>query len=225
MSKSNVSERKTKWKPAPRPEWVQRINEEGYCMNIAGVVPLDPESLIRSAMRSTGLSDFGADEWREPFEKLCQSMEEDAELNLMGRIRTRSEILQLLEARLQVEDWYKRHPEIEEERIERPMIVIGQGRSGTSFLVNVLAADPNNGALRTWEAIFPCPPPEKATYRTDPRIEPAHRLTDQWNRLVPELKALHEYSGYIPQEIVALTAPSFRRNLSKRCANCMSAAF
>ena len=58
--------------------------------------------------------------------------------------------------------------------------------------------------------MFPCPPPEKKTYLTDPRIEAGHRLTDQWNRLVPELISMHEYSGYIPQEIVPLTAPSFR---------------
>ena len=55
-------------------------------------------------------------------------------------------------------------------------MVVGQGRSGTSFLINVLAANPDNGALLHWEAMFPCPPPEKATYRSDPRIEKADRL-------------------------------------------------
>jgi choline dehydrogenase-like flavoprotein len=53
--------------PPPRPEWVQRLNEEGYCMNISGVVSLDENSLLESAMRASGLSDFGADDWREPF--------------------------------------------------------------------------------------------------------------------------------------------------------------
>ncbi|MET0988392.1 MAG: sulfotransferase [Steroidobacteraceae bacterium] len=206
---SSAAERKTKWVPAPRPEWVQRINEEGYCMNSRGVVPLDPDSLIHSAMLATGLSDFGADEWREPFAMLCQSMDEDAELNLMGRIRTRSEILQLLEARLHVEDWYKRHPEIDQEVIKEPMIVIGQGRSGTSFLVNLLAADPNNGALRTWEAIFPCPPPEKKTYFSDPRIQAGHLLTDQWNRVTPEIASMHEFAGLLPMECPIIMGMSF----------------
>ncbi|BDB44020.1 hypothetical protein IWGMT90018_44660 [Mycobacterium kiyosense] len=105
-----MTERTALWEPPPRPEWVQRINEEGAHMNISAVVPLDPESLISAAQRSTGLTDFGDDNWREPFEILCKAMEEEADLNLMGRIRTRSEILQLLEGRLQIEDWYTPPP-------------------------------------------------------------------------------------------------------------------
>ncbi|MET0658263.1 MAG: hypothetical protein ABW110_08930 [Steroidobacteraceae bacterium] len=100
------------WTPPPRPDWVARINHEGESMDIRGVVPLDEASLIDAAVRSTGLCDFGTDEWREPFRILLQSLEEDAELNLLGRLRTRSDILQRLKGRLQIEDTYKRHPEM-----------------------------------------------------------------------------------------------------------------
>src|SRR5438046_1657183 len=137
------SDQRLQWQPPPRPEWVQRINEEGYCMDISGVVPLDEKSLLESAMRSTGLSDFGVDDWREPFRILLKSLDEEAELNLMGRIRTRSEILNTLEARLQIEETYKRHPEIDEQKVAQPIIIIGQGRSGTSFLQNVLSMNPD----------------------------------------------------------------------------------
>ena len=78
------------WQPPERPEWVQRINDEGRHMDIRAVVPLDQESLLRSAMESTGLSDFGADDWREPFGVFIRALEEEAALNLLGRIRTRS---------------------------------------------------------------------------------------------------------------------------------------
>ena len=203
-----IADRSLLWQPPQRPEWVQRVNEEGYCMNISGVVPLDEKSLLESAMRTTGLSDFGSDEWREPFAILVKSLEEDAELNLVGRLRTRSEILHSLEARLQVEETYKRHPEIDDEQIVQPIMVVGQGRSGTSFLINVLAANPDNGALTHWEAMFPCPPPEKASYRTDPRIQKAHKLIDQWNRVTPTLVSMHEFAGHVPTEdceILALT--------------------
>jgi Sulfotransferase family len=198
------------WKPPPRPEWVRRINEEGECMNIRGVVPLDEHSLLESARRSTGLSDFGDEDWREPFRVLIHSMDADADLNLMGRIRTRSEILQLLEARLQIEATYKRHPEIEEEEIVQPIIVVGQGRSGTSFLVNVLAANPENASLMQWVAMFPCPPPEAASYRTDPRIEKADRLIKQWIRVTPTLESMHEFAGNVPMEDCHIHALSFR---------------
>ena len=215
-----TGDRQTTWQPPQRPEWVQKINEEGYCMNIRGVVPLDESSLLASAMQATGLSDFGSEEWREPFRVFLRSLEEDAELNLMGRIRTRSEILQLLEARLQIEDTYKRHPEIEDEEIKQPIFIVGQGRSGTSFLCNVLAAIPDNGALMQWEAMFPCPPPETATYATDARIEKAHKLIDQWNRVTPTLRSMHEFAGNVPMEdceVLALTfrAPSWQDSLGQ----------
>jgi hypothetical protein len=197
------------WTPPPRPDWVQRINDEGACMDISGTVPLDPESLIASAIRSTGLSDFGAGEWREPFEVLCKSLEEDADLNLLGRIRTRSELLLLLTARLQIEETYKQHPEIDDEEIVHPLIVVGQGRSGTSFLLNLLSSNPENGVIMTWEATFPCPPPEAATYLTDPRIEKAHQLADQCNRVTPELLGMHEFSGRIPQDCTQILGLTF----------------
>jgi hypothetical protein len=200
---------RVEWTPPERPDWVQRINEEGSCMDIGGVVPLDEDSLLNSAMRGTGLSDFGDDHWREPFSVFVKALEEEADLNLMGRLRARSEILQLLEARLQVEDWYSRHPEIDDEEITQPIIIIGQGRSGTTLLQNVLSAHPENGVLMHWEMVFPCPPPEAATYETDPRIKRAHELIDQWNRVTPTLSSMHELAGDIPFEDTLLLAMSF----------------
>jgi hypothetical protein len=189
---------------------MKRINEEGDCMDIRGVVPLDSKSMIDAAIRSTGFSDLGVDDWREPFEVLCQAFDEDADLTLMGRIKARSDLLLLLKNRLQIEATYKQHPEIDDEEIVRPLMIIGQGRSGTSFLHNLLSASPENGNVMTWEAMFSCPPPETKTYTTDPRIEKAHKLATYWNRAAPELISMHEYSGYIPQEDVPLIAHSFR---------------
>jgi len=198
------------WSPPPRPEWLERFNAEAACMNPRGVVPLQPDELIETAMRETGLSDFGDDDWREPFRILCDSLEADGELNFWGRIRVRSEMLLLLRNRLEIEQTYKDHPEIEDERIVKPLLIIGQGRSGTSFLLNLLSASPGNGNVMTWEALHPCPPPEAATYETDDRIARGHLLADQWNRVVPEVQAMHEHSGHIPQEDVPILAHSFR---------------
>jgi len=203
------ADHRLEWQPPTRPEWVQRVNEEGYCMDIEGVVPLDEASLLTSAMESTGLSDFGADDWREPFQVFLKSLREEAQLNLMGRIRTRSEILQLLQARLQIEDTYKRHPEIADEQITQPFIIVGQGRSGTTLLQNLLDSHPDNGAPLHWEMVYPCPPPQSATYRTDPRIEKAHTLIDQWNRVTPTFSSMHEFAGAIPMEDNVTMAMNF----------------
>ena len=210
MTESVSKDPRKVWSPPARPDWVKRLNEEGECMDSRGVVPLSPGSMIDAAMRSTGLSDFGVDDWREPFEVLCKSFDEDADLNLMGRIKVRHDLQLLLKNRLQIEATYRLHPEIDDQEIVRPLMIIGQGRSGTSFLHNLLSASPENGKVMTWEAMFSCPPPEAKTYLTDPRIEKAHKIAEQWNRMVPELISMHEFSGYIPQEDVPLIAHSFR---------------
>src|SRR5262245_30805521 len=101
------------WTPPARPEWVKQLNEEGRWLDIKGIVPLDAESLIATAKANMGLSDFGSDDWREPFAMFLKGLNEESDLNLMGRIMTRSDILMNLEARLRVEEEYKQHPEIE----------------------------------------------------------------------------------------------------------------
>ncbi len=197
------------WQPPPRPDWLTRVNEEGECMDIAGVVPLDETSLLDAAHRATGLSDYGDDSWREPFHVFIKALNDEAGLNLFGRLWARHEILLLLEARLRVEDTYGQHPEIEEQRIVQPIIVLGQGRSGTSFLQNTLAENPDNKSLLSWEATFPCPPPEAASYRSDPRIMLAHRIADRWNRVVPTMVSMHEWAGTVPQEDTQVMAMNF----------------
>ena len=202
--KQNYSKRKNQWVPKPRPDWVNKINQEGTYMDIKSVVPLDENSLIATAKANTGLDDFGDDDWYEPFQILTKSFDSDSELNLMGRLMTRADLLCALESRLQVEDTFKRHPEINDEEIIKPLYIIGQGRSGTSMLLNMLAADPDSGTTLQWEAMLPCPPPEKESYLTDPRIEKADGLIQLVNHVVPELESMHEYAARVPTELVNL---------------------
>src|SRR5690606_38148922 len=46
--------------------------------------------------------------------------------------------------------------------------------------------------------------------RTDPRIEKADKIITQWNRVVPELPSVHEFSGEIPTETIQLHCLSFQ---------------
>ena len=188
------------WKPPPRPEWVARVNEEGRGMDIASLVPLEPAELIARAMANTGLSDFGQDPWREGFEILVKALNEEAELNLFGRLMTRSDLLIWLEERLGIEDAYRRHPEIDEQVVDAPVFIVGQARSGTSILFELLSTDGRFGVPTNWEIMFPCPPPEAATYRSDPRIAKAQHLLTQWHRVAPSFLSMHELGATIPNE-------------------------
>ena len=188
------------WKPPPRPEWVARVNEEGRGMDIASLVPLEPAELIARAMANTGLSDFGQDPWREGFEILVKALNEEADLNLFGRLMTRSDLLIWLEERLAIEDAYRSHPEIDEQVVDAPVFIVGQARSGTSILFELLSTDGRFGVPTNWEIMFPCPPPEAATYRSDPRIAKAQHLLTQWHRIAPSFLSMHELGATIPNE-------------------------
>ena len=201
----DVYDRRDTWKPKPRPEWLARLNAEGDALDAKTVVPLDEASLMRDAMAKTGLSDFGDDEWLPHFRVLLRAVENEAKLNFFGRILTRSDFILYLEQRLTITDWYNRHPEIDDEIIHEPVFIVGFGRSGTTILHEVLSQDPQFRVVKRWEASYPCPPPEEATYETDPRIKKAHDRITLLNRVTPEMVAMHPFSGDLPVEDAEFT--------------------
>jgi hypothetical protein len=199
----------SQWQPPARPQWLQRLNAEAASFDLKNVVPLDKNSLISAACSATGLTQFGDDFWREPFEVLIKSIETDAELNLMGRLMSRNDILTWLKNRLQITDLLKRHPEILEQEIASPMFIVGLPRSGTSILFELLSQDPRFGVPLLWEAMIPCPPPESANYNSDARIDYVDRVVTQWARAVPEFATMHEMGGRIPAECGLIMANTF----------------
>lgn len=206
-------DRRERWQPAPRPEWVAKLNEEGELLNSKSIVPLDENSLLAEARENTGLEDFGDDGWIDHFRVLIKAIEEEAQLNLMGRILTRSDFVQYLETRLRIQDDYTRHPEIEDEVIFEPVMILGHGRTGTTILHEVLSTDPQFRIVKRWEAMFPSPAPEEATYESDPRIERADKLITIFDRITPEWKAMHKFGGSLPVECAEYLYACFLSNV------------
>lgn len=197
------------WTAPTPPEWLEIINREGSYLELSAVVPLDEQSLIAHARQRTGLEDFGDDLWREPFAVYVRALEEEAQLTLMGRLMARNDVILWLSTRLQVTATLARHPEILQQDIPAPMFIVGLPRSGTSILFELLAQDPAAGVPLMWEALQPCPPPQRETYASDPRIARAHQLFTQWSRVAPEFAQMHEMRGDIPAECGLLMAPTF----------------
>jgi hypothetical protein len=199
-------------KPLDRPEWVARLNDEGRMWQQGGMlselVPLDERSLLDGARRMTGLDDFGEDDWREPFGVLLRSLEEEAELNLTGRLATRSELLLWLRTRLMLTDLLRRHPEIREQPIDRPIFIAGLGRSGTSILQELLHQDPRLRTPLFWEAY--CPIDSALSGGHDPVAEAlGGGVATQWTRITPEIRTMHEVAPYLPAEDSSLWSFTF----------------
>lgn len=117
------------------------------------------KALLDAAAAATGLSDFGDDAFREGLEILVNAVRNEARLTALGDKVVRERIVGHLKQRLQIEDWYRRHPEIDDEQITAPLIGISLPRTGSTVLSFLLAEDPNARSLRRMEAAQPCPPP------------------------------------------------------------------
>lgn len=83
------------------------------------------------------------------------------------------------------------------------------GRTGTTILHDLLGQDPRNRIPRTWEVDRPCPPPETATFDTDPRIEESQAAIDMAHSVRPELRAMHPMGARLGQECIRFTGCSF----------------
>jgi hypothetical protein len=124
--------------------------------------------LVDAAVAETGLDDFGDESFREGLEILVDALG-GAGLNAMGEGYLYPRITTYLAQRLQVEDWYRRHPEIADERIDAPLIGLSLPRTGSTALSFLLAQDPDIRYLHMWESAAPCPPPSTVA-GPDPRI-------------------------------------------------------
>ncbi|UGQ15051.1 sulfotransferase [Yinghuangia sp. ASG 101] len=170
------------------------------------------DELLDAARAETGLDDFGDDAFREGLEILVRDLREHARLNAVGQVALRKILVDMLGQRLQVEDWYRRHPEIDDEPIEAPLFGIGLPRTGSTALSFLLAEDPQARSLLRWEASQPCPPPSTVD-GPDPRVETAKAELAQIAKLSPRTLAMLPGSPTGPMECLSLLALDFKSHV------------
>lgn len=174
------------------------------------MVRLDPAELAQTARDQSGLDDFGEDTWREGLDRLLAALDAEAELSELGRAVVEGEVVTYLTSRLGVVAERSRLPEIASAPIVAPIVIVGQGRTGTSILHDLLAQDPGHRVPRTWEVDRPCPPPQTATYASDPRIAEVDATLDGVDHVLPGFRAMHPMGAELAQECVRITALDFR---------------
>ena len=173
------------------------------------LLQLDETLLLQCAKRQTGLDDFGDESFRKPLKILTESLNQDANLNFIGRVVVRHDLSRLLCNRLYLTQDRKRHPAIQEEVIRRPLFITGLPRSGSTFLHALLAQDPANHAPQVWEVMFPSPPPATASYGSERRIALTQAQLKWIDVLMPEFKRMHMIHAQLPQECIAITGHAF----------------
>ena len=172
---------------------------------------LSVEQVLEAARQATGLSDFGAEDFRERLAVWLQSVEEDTGLGPLGRANIHGDCMRLAANRLRIEDVVKRHPEILEIPIERPIIIAGLPRSGTTHLVNLISADSRLRRLPLWESMEPVPAPGEAVApgQEDPRRRRTQEFWGQFEAMLPLMVAMHEMAPDHTHEEIELQQIDF----------------
>jgi hypothetical protein len=149
--------------------------------------------LARASSLTGGLTDFGAETgFRERLSVILQSLAEDEGLTRGGRITVIEHAVRVMANRLRIEDLVKRHPEILAIEIEKPIIIAGLPRSGTTHLVNWLARDERLRSLTLWESEEPVPPaPPPPAGEPDPRALRSAEYWGHFESMLPHMAAMH----------------------------------
>jgi hypothetical protein len=178
---------------------------------LRALIALEPDALIEAAQRKTGLTDFGPDSWREPFGVLVDAIRREADLSGFGYFATRNLLVGLLTNRLRLEALLKQHPEILAERVERPLIIAGLPRTGTTHLHNLVSADPRWRSLPYWESLEPIPDPTEplGADGRDPRVARCEQALRFQNYAMPLFQRMHEMTVDATHEEIQLLAMDF----------------
>jgi hypothetical protein len=171
-------------------------------------VLFEQEELLTEAENETGLSNFGPEHFHEGLGVLIESLTNDSTLKPEAVARARAMMVTQLKKRLAVQDWYDRHPEILDQAITAPIFILGSPRSGSSIMHEILSLDPAVRTPQSWEVNNPVPPPEEATYETDPRIAEMQARYDASAASTPHRK-MHRVGAQLPAEDVEITQLDF----------------
>ena len=180
------------------------LQEQAKAAAAAHPVVLEEKVVLEAASNATGLSDFGSEDFRPRLRLWLAETNADRTLSALGRATIYQLVVTYASNRLRIEDAVKRHPEILDITIERPIIVAGLPRSGTTYLQSFLSADPRLRSLPMWEAMCPVPGPEDTSRPGDdnPRRTRALAAWAQFDALVPYTKNIHEMSpDYVSEDV------------------------
>ncbi|MFK8020012.1 MAG: sulfotransferase [Pseudomonadales bacterium] len=182
-------------------------------------VVLQTDQLLAEARRLENMDDFGSDHFRPAFEVLIKALNEEAGLNAVGRFTHYQRILNSLRNRLRMQAWLERYPEILDEEIHSPVVIVGLARTGTTLLHRILANDTRFHAPLWYEVRNPAPYMDWNVEGPDQRFEEAKSEIDALLAVNPEFAAIHPMDPLGADEEILLLEHSFYSYVPNAFAN------
>ena len=158
------------------------------------------DDLHEEARKATGLDDFGDPSYLEGLTVLAESLDEDDHLSPMGTAIYQGQLLEILSTRLRVEARLKQQQQATANPIDRPIIITGLVRTGSTALHYLIGQDPDLQKLEYWLAAEPQVRPPRDEWESHPDFEAAIKELDFFYGNAPELMAVHEMKADWPEE-------------------------
>jgi hypothetical protein len=147
-----------------------------------------PDDVLRVAAERTGLTEMDSDSWKAGLAIVLDEVTTSAAFSDQGRERVIGDCVKAVGRRLQVHDYVTAHPEVLAGTIERPLVVLGMPRTGTTVISYLLDQDPRRRSLLHWECVEPVPPATTETLRTDPRCL---KLLAEQDQMIKAIQAMN----------------------------------
>ena len=167
-------------------------------------VHLDPQRLMQDVAAKENLDDYGDLGFVEPMTVFFESVAAEANLNAAGVMSLEADAQRWLTNRLRLQAELTKHPEILDEDVSDPIVVVGVPRTGTTKLHRMLGCDPGVQTLPFWRILNPAPFPDTRQGEVDPRLVLARSYVEAMSAQAPDVLELHPFVADEPEEEVLL---------------------
>ena len=172
---------------------------------------LSVDAVLDAARRGTGMDDFGPEDFIPRLAVQLRSVAEDANGHALGALGLFGDFVRHASNRLRLQRLWRQHPEIMEQALPKPLIIAGLPRSGTTHLVNLIAADRRFRSLPLWESQAPAPADGEPASRDadDPRFQRCQAAWETQRSMLPLLESMHPMKPEHIHEEIELQCPDF----------------
>lgn len=170
------------------------------------------DELHQAAVAATGLEDFGEPDYLTGLRVLLRAFDTDPQLTPIGRQFAYGTVLGTLTARLHTQQGWSQHREVLRQRLEKPLVITGIPRTGTTALHKLLSMDPQFQGLDRWLTETPMIRPPRECWESHHAFRATVTNLDAFFAAMPEMRKAHDMVADEPDECLEVLRQSFVSN-------------
>lgn len=157
------------------------------------------EPLLETALKEAPAREFRDTSFLPSLEKVLE-IPTRLDMSARGLAGMHANNVRFLVNRLRYEADLERHPEILDEDVSDPVVVLGLPRSGTTKLQRFLSADPSLQVTPAYAMFNPAPFPGEQAGDPSPRVEWTQQMMAAVTNTGESYQVMHEFDAHMAEE-------------------------